>query len=199
MATDLELLEAWADGDHGAADTLFRRHMDDVIRFFSSKTTHDVEDLVHETFVRCLARRADLAQMSSFRAYLFAVARNLLYERQRKLRPAVDFEQVSLRDLGPTPSAVMARREQERLLVEALQAIPLDAQTLMELFYWEGLTLAELAEVWTVPIGTIKSRLHRGREQLRRAMARLEHDPERIEATLTGLETARERDTGEPT
>jgi predicted DNA-binding protein YlxM (UPF0122 family) len=55
-------------------------------------------------------------------------------------------------------------------LLEALQRIPLDIQMTLELFYWEDLSIGELAAVLESPVGTVKSRLFRGRQLLEQAM-----------------------------
>jgi RNA polymerase sigma-70 factor (ECF subfamily) len=114
---------------------------------------------------------------SSFRTYLFGVARNVLLAhyrgRTRDARVDADVSVQSVHDLAPGPSSMVALRADERLLFEALQRIPLDIQMTLELFYWEELTIPELAAVLEIPEGTVKSRLHRGRALLEQAMERL--------------------------
>jgi RNA polymerase sigma-70 factor (ECF subfamily) len=186
---DLRLLEAWANGDADAAETLLERHVDSVGSFFRTETSGDVDDLVQETFTRCLALRRGLEPGSSFRAYLFAVARNLLYAHYRKdARAPVDALEVSVADLDPSPSVVVGKKRDERILVEALRRIPLDSQVVLELYYWEELSVDELARALEVPPGTVKSRLHRAREQLRNRLRSIEEDAERLETTLTDLD-----------
>lgn len=76
-------------------------------------------------------------------------------------------------DLAPGLSSVAVQRAEQRLLVAALQRIPLDLQMAIELYYWEELSVAELATALEIPPGTVKSRLHRARELLRQEMAEL--------------------------
>ena len=63
--------------------------------------------------------------------------------------------------------AAPAAAEVQRLVLEALRGLPLDHQIALELFYWEGMSVGELATVLGVPPGTVKSRLSRARENLR--------------------------------
>ncbi|MEM6994674.1 MAG: RNA polymerase sigma factor [Myxococcota bacterium] len=194
MDDDLALLDAWANGDRGAAATLLDRYVDPLGRFFRGKVSTDVEDCVQETFTRCLAQRRGLAPGSSFRAYLFATARNLIYERFRKAaRGQIDPEQVSLADLGPTPSAIVGRDQERQLMLAALQRIPVESQLAIELYYWEGLAVAEMASVLQIPAGTVKSRLHRARGQLRRQLEQLDQAEAAVRDSLTRL-TAWDRD-----
>lgn len=168
IVDDLALLDAWVAGDRDAAASLLDRHVDGLSRFFRGKIGGDVDDFVQEAFTRCLAQRRSLEPGSSFRAYLFAVARNLLYEHLRKsARMAVDPALTSISDLSPNASTLMRRADDQRLMLECLTRIPLDSQLALELFYWEELGVAELADVLGIPVGTVKSRLHRARSQLR--------------------------------
>ncbi len=187
MEDDLALLDAWANGDRDAAGTLLDRYVDPLGRFLRGKVA-DVEDCVQETFTRCLARRQGLTPGSSFRAYLFATARNLLYEQFRKsARRQIDPQRTSLADLGPTPSAILGRDQERQLMMAALQRIPVESQLAIELYYWESLSVAEMASVLEIPVGTVKSRLHRARGQLRRQLEQLDQADAAVRHSLSRL------------
>lgn len=164
---DAELLATWALGDGDAGGELIERHFAAVHRFFSNKVDRDLDDLVQQTFLRCLEAHARFEQRSSFIVFLLGIARHLLYDyyRQRRREP-LEFSAASVHDFGTSPSQQVARREEETLLNEALRRIPLDSQVILELTYWEGLSGVELASVLDAPIGTIYSRLHRARESV---------------------------------
>ena len=169
---------------------LLARHLGAVARFFRTKTALDVDDLVQETFTRLLAHRRKLRADSSVRAYLFTVARNLFYERHRRdaRSPVIDGMSVSVADLDPSPSAIVRQGQDRRMLLEALRRIPIDSQIALELFYWEALSVAELATALEIPEGTVKSRLHRAREQLRARLEQLIEDREQLDTTLSDLD-----------
>ncbi len=169
MASDLELLDRWRDGDDDAGDALLARHFDSLCRFFRNKVDSGVDDLVQATLLRCVEKRDEFRRHSSFRTYLFVIARNLLFDRirrQRRSPEVLDFSQVSVRDLGTSPSLVAARNERKHALMLALQALPLDFQIVVELTYWEGLSAVEVGEVLGIPANTVRSRLVRARKQL---------------------------------
>ena len=88
MRADIELLEAWKEGDASAGRELFARHFDSVFRFFRNKVDGAAEDLTQQTFMGCLRGRDKFRGESSFRTYLFTIARKRLYtflrDRQRK-------------------------------------------------------------------------------------------------------------------
>lgn len=169
MEADIELLEAWRAGDPRAGNDLLRRYFAALHRFFAHKIDDEVEDLIQRTMLALVRSKDAIREATSFRAYLFTVARNELYRylsARRRSRDALDFGSVSVADLGTSPSAMVARRDEQAVLLRALRAIPVELQIALELHYWEGMTTAELATTLAVPQGTVKSMLRRAREQL---------------------------------
>jgi RNA polymerase sigma-70 factor (ECF subfamily) len=174
-AGDLELFERWRRGDTRAGSSLVRRHFDALHRFFASKAQGQVEDLVQQTFVACVEAKDAFRGESSFRAYLFGLARLQLYTYYRKnhRNRSFDFTSTSVKDMGMSPTAVLAQREDERLLSLALQQVPVDQQIALELTYWEGLSAPEVARVLSIPENTVYSRLRRAKEHLKKALETL--------------------------
>jgi RNA polymerase sigma-70 factor (ECF subfamily) len=186
---DLDLLERWRAGDAEAGSDLFEHHFDAVHRFFVNKAPADAADLVQRTFLACVEARDRFRQQSSFRTFLFAIAHHeLLAHWRKRARADLDPSVSSLRDLDPSPSTMLARVAEERHLLEALRSVPMELQIALELFYWEGLTGAELAEVLGVPEGTARSRLRRGLELLRKRLEELDRSPVRLASTLASLD-----------
>ena len=172
-STDHELLAAWALGDKAAGAALFERHFDALYRFFRNKAgSDDFEDLLQKTFLGCLEARERFRGESTFRTFLFQVARFQLYAhyRERKRVELRELATTSLRDLGTSPTGVLARGDEQRLLLFALRALPLDLQIAVELRYWEGLTEEDVAAVIEVPRGTVASRMRRAHALLRAAI-----------------------------
>jgi RNA polymerase sigma-70 factor (ECF subfamily) len=179
-STDLEYLAAWQAGDRSAGEALIERHYDSIVRFFQSKVGAQADDLVQRTFLGCAEARDRFRGASSFRTFLFAIARNILFEHFRKRSKdqarSPDFTVTTIQDLNPGVATNVQARAEHRLLVEGLQRLPVAMQMAIELHYWEGFSVAEIAEIAEVPPGTIKSRLHRGRELVRGIMERLPAD-----------------------
>lgn len=163
------LLEAWRAGDPQAGAAIVERHFQSVYNFFRSKVSGDVDDLVQQTFISCLEARAGFRGDCSFRTLLFGIARRRLYDhfRERGRVKALDFTTTSVRALGTSPTGALMRRDDALMLREALQELPVDSQMLLELHYWEGLSTQELASVFEVSEGTIKSRQFHARARLR--------------------------------
>jgi len=186
---DRALLEAWRGGDRKLGNQLFQRHIRSVSRFFRTKVPDHAEDLTQSTFL-ALAE-LDPARLGAvpFRAYLFGIARNqLLMYLRAKTRNDHRFDPLtwSAPDAGASPVRAVARQQQQRVLAEALQRLPVDYQIALELFYFETMQVAEIAEVLARPVGTIKSLLSRGRDQLREKIEELALGSEELLTSLVG-------------
>ncbi|MFO7563861.1 MAG: RNA polymerase sigma factor [Enhygromyxa sp.] len=185
MRDDLQLLEAWREGDLGAGNDLLARHFESLHRFFASKVADEVEDLIQNTLLATVKYIDAVARASSFKAYLFTIASNQLYAHLRgKLRNGahVDFTMRSAIELGLTPSEVVAKREREQQLSLALRKLPLELQIVLELSYWEELSASDIATVLDVPVGTAKSKIRRAKQLLAAELAALASQPTQLGA-----------------
>jgi len=171
MTDESELVTAWKRGDADAGESLIVQHYDAIVRFFRTKTDHGADDLVQKTFLVCAEKLETFSESVPFRAFLFGIARNVLFEhiraRSRDGRPDAALGASSILDLSPGVNTLAFARAEERLLVAALQRIPLDLQLVLELHYWEELGIDELALALGIPSGTVKSRLFRARRTLK--------------------------------
>lgn len=191
MSTDLELLEAWRSGDRGAGSQLFERHFDSICRFFANKMQSDVDDLVQKTFAACVEGKERFRGQSSFRTYLFGVAHNVLRSHLRKRRregERFDFGLTSVFDLGLSPTTLIAQAKEQQLTLQALRRIPLDHQIVLELYYWEDMTAADLAEVLDIPEGTVRGRIRRAKHLLEEQLTALAENSVDLESTMSNLD-----------
>ena len=191
-AADLELLAAWRKGDAKAGNDLVKRHFGDLYGFFRNKLDGDVDDLIQSTFLACVESRDRFREESSFRTYLFTIARHELYAAFRKRGQAkADFATQSVDDLlGPQAavSTVLQARAERVLLLRALRRVPLDDQIALELYYWKGLKGREVAEVLGQPENTVRTRLRRARQRLEEEVRLLSNDAGLLESTIDNFE-----------
>lgn len=175
MDADLLLLGRWRGGDQLAGRQLFERHFASVYRFFENKCRGEVDDLAQRTFLQCVRARDLFEGRSSFRTFLFSIARHELHQHLRASQRdrAIDFEVSSIADLATTAGTRLARAEQAAQLHAALQSLPVESQLLLEMAYWHELDSSELAEVFEMPAATVRTKLFRARKALR---ARLEKE-----------------------
>lgn len=170
--TDEELFKRWAAGDQPAGQHLFRRHFDPLLRFFRHQLGDagpDLHDLVQQTFLGCVQARARHPELSNFRAFLFAIARNQLYKhlRRRSGLPVHILAGSSVADLYPSPSRLLGDQEERALLIDALTQLPLEQQLAIYFYYIVGLTAPQTA----VALGGLREPAVRSR--LRRALVAL--------------------------
>ncbi len=166
---DLILLERWREGDQRAGQALFKRHFQSVYRFFEHKCRGEADDLVQRAFLQCVRSRDQFRGQSSFRTYLFSIARHELYQHLRDVRRdnLVDFHITSIAEIVTTLGSRLGRaREAERLRL-ALSLLPVEQQLLLEMGYWHELDSIQLGEIFEMPAATVRTKLARARKALR--------------------------------
>lgn len=185
---DAELLEAWRGGDRAAGNDLVRRHFRPVYRFFARRVGDEpADDAVQRTFEGVVQGRDRFEGRSTFRAYLFGVARKqllqLLRERDRQRGTAQQPDVPAT-----TPTARIRLAEEQKILLVALRTLPLDLQICVELFYWEEMKNVEIADVLEIPLSTVTSRLWRARELIRESLGTMDLSAALRRSTTDGLE-----------
>lgn len=174
--TDEDLLAGWKAGDDDAGDELLTRHVP-ALRRFSRRTSAERDDFVQETLSRVVATRDRIRSGRNFRSYLLTVARHLRSELQRRSTRGATAPQDSPPPEAPL-SHTLARQQQFDLLLNALRTLSVEHRNVLDLYYWQEVSVAEMATRLGVPRGTVKSRLFTSRGLLRRALEESteEHD-----------------------
>jgi RNA polymerase sigma-70 factor (ECF subfamily) len=155
----------------GAFRAVFDRHYPVIRRYLFNRVANAsvAEDLAAETFLRAFAGRAGYTpQASSARAWLFAIATNLLRDEGRagaRRRSLIERLRHERADCGaPLPEGP------DPELRIALARLPSHEREALLLFTWADLSYDEIALALDVRLGTVRSRIHRARERLRRAL-----------------------------
>jgi RNA polymerase sigma-70 factor (ECF subfamily) len=169
--SDPDLLRQLAGGEIGALGELYDRYREPVRRFVARATSDadDVDDLVHATFLAAAKSASRYDGRPSCRPWLVGIAAQLLRRRRRSVQHlfAVLSSLRGTRAVTTDPRpALQARVDVER----ALCSISEVKRITLLLAEVEGLRCAEIAEALGVPIGTVWTRLHAARRELRRAL-----------------------------
>jgi RNA polymerase sigma-70 factor, ECF subfamily len=141
-----------------------------------TRSAHDADDVVQEAYLRAY-QFFDGFHGGDGRAWLLRIVRNTCYtwlEKNRPPRPPAAFDE-DKHSLGRTalgPEAPVVADEERELLRQALAELPDEFREAIVLRELEGLSYKEIAAVTGAPIGTIMSRLARGRERLQEGLAR---------------------------
>jgi RNA polymerase sigma-70 factor (ECF subfamily) len=168
VVNDFALLERWRNGDRRAGEQLCARYFDEIYRFFVHKLAEQADDLTQQTFLACVKSRDQFRGKSSFRTYLFTIARNELFMALRILAQVqyVDVAELSLAELVTTPSQRIGKQQAHERLRAALRKLPVEQQLLLEFRYWHDLDAEALAELYDTTPGAIRVRLLRARKAL---------------------------------
>ncbi len=187
---DGELLAAWAGGDKAAGAQLFDRHFGPLSRFFRNKAGDAADDLIQQTLLGCVEARDRFKAASTFRTFLFGIARNVLFNhyRSQTSQTQPDFSVSSIAEVAPSVTSMIAAQGRQRSLLEGLRNIPLQSQVMLELVFWERLTAVEIGEIVGAPEGTVRTRLRRAKELLAKELRRLENLGLPLETTIHQLE-----------
>jgi RNA polymerase sigma-70 factor (ECF subfamily) len=135
------------------------------------------DDAAQQVFMTASAKLAAIAPGAE-RSFLFGTAMRVAANARRVAgRRREVFDEAPLDpegDASPDPEKLLEMKQARALLDAALDAMPDDSRTVFVLFVLEGLAIAEIADILCIPIGTVGSRLRRGREQFNAAVKRLE-------------------------
>ncbi len=143
------------------------------------RNDQDAEDVTQEAIVRAF-RFFDGFNGDNPRAWLLTVVRNSAYtfmQQNRARELGTEFDEVlhsepaSNGRPSETPEVLVLRSAQQRLLNQAVEALPVEFREVFVLREMEGLSYKEIADVARIPIGTVMSRLSRARRQLQAAVA----------------------------
>lgn len=185
----LSLLVAWQDGDRGAGNRFVERHFAAVYRFLRRRLDDaaTAKDLAQRTFLACVEAGRQLAPTAGVRVYVLGIARNIMlhhFRERRTVPPAAGERDAS----SITPSRAVARTEERAIVRSALATLPEPFRVVLELHYWDELSVAEIAALLEAPTGTIKWRMHRGRDLLRSRIAKAAVPVDVQHSTLTRLD-----------
>ncbi|MCI0433716.1 MAG: sigma-70 family RNA polymerase sigma factor [Gemmatimonadetes bacterium] len=172
-----ELLQPLLDGAFGLAITMTRNRA-------------DAEDAVQEASLRAFRAFDTFERGTNFKAWYYRILTNCVYARHRtaKRRPeAVELDDASelylfrqtramgLHERSNDPARILMGRIDGEMILDAIAAIPDEYRIVASLYFLEDYSYQEIADTVGCPVGTVRSRLHRGRRMLQRmlwAMAR---------------------------
>jgi RNA polymerase sigma-70 factor (ECF subfamily) len=158
-------------------DALLRPYLDDMYRLALrlSGNEHDAEDLVQDLAIRLYSRLDEMEKVECLRPWLARVLHNLYIDairsRQRRPHGYIDHDSdrhlAGLRDQADAPDEIFELDDLQRELAASIACLSEEHRYVVIMHDMEGYTLNELTGILDVPLGTLKSRLHRARRQLR--------------------------------
>jgi len=150
-----------------------------LYRFFycDHRDHHRAQEQTAETFAQLVRSISSLRGSSAqLRAFVFATARHVQLRqfRERSRFAATAADDLEISDTRPSPATIAAEREQLERVLEAIGQLDEPVRKVLLLRFVEGCSLEEIAQALEMPLGTVKSHVHRGRAQLKQIFAERE-------------------------
>jgi RNA polymerase sigma-70 factor (ECF subfamily) len=172
---DRELVEAARNGDQEAFASLVGRYQVRVYNMARVSTRNDADDLAQEIFLRVFRGLRGFRGDSLFRTWLYRVAVNVIRTHAGRPRmfgwlgrgDGAGPDDSARIESVPAPGQLEADVARRQVIDQALQRLPNDLRMAVTLRDVDGLDYKEIAEVLDIPIGTVMSRIARGREKLK--------------------------------
>jgi RNA polymerase sigma-70 factor (ECF subfamily) len=137
-----------------------------------TRDDHGAEDVVQESYLRALKSFGGFHGADG-RAWLLAIVRNTCYTwlQQRNRGPAVSFDEARHGADARDPESSLLRKEDQQSVWHAMDELPVELREVVVLRELEGLSYKEIAAIAEIPLGTVMSRLARGRERLHQRLS----------------------------
>ena len=184
---DLQLVKRVKAGDYNAFDLLVIKYQSRLISTASkfSKDTHLAEDIVQESLIKSYKSIHSFREDSSFYTWVYRItvntAKNYLVSKKRKAELlATDLSDDFSMDLSSietdTPESLLNADELRKIIMDSLNELGEETKTALTLREFDGLSYEQISEIINCPVGTVRSRIFRGRELLDEAIRKYKED-----------------------
>jgi RNA polymerase sigma-70 factor (ECF subfamily) len=171
---DHALIWSIAEGNAKALDELYARYGPSILNFLVARLSDRqlAEEVLQDVMLAVWNSSANFRGESKVLTWLLTIARNRAINTQRKRRPQiVEFdEELKITNDETGPLERMVKQGQYSIVREAIEALPAGQRETLTLVFYHQLSGVEVAEAVGVSVGTVKSRLHRAKETLRRIL-----------------------------
>jgi len=187
--TDTELVTLARSGDKSAFGRLAERYQQMARRVAVCMVSDDdvARELTQEAMLQAYLSLSHLRDDAAFKSWLYGIVLNICRSYLRDQRTVLSWEDiaggvrfgaVSFADAEPDPQWAAEERELHRKVLEAVKALPPASQAATLLFYYERLSLQEIATILGISVTAVKGRLHKARKQLEERLSVLYSDSE---------------------
>ena len=171
MADDRRLVVLATEGDNRAFEHLFRRYSDSIRRLFVLRTGNgdDADDLLQETFIKVFVNIHRYCDRYTFGQWIYTIARNTFIDFARKRQDDLPLDErcaIPVESSSPTPEERVISLQQRSQIAAYMSRMGEEYRRLIELRFFEELSYEEIAQKLDIPLGTVKTRIHRARTRL---------------------------------
>ena len=183
---DYILIQRSQKGDRSALNILIERHSAKAYQY-AFRLTHngdEASDIVSEAFIRAYNALPNFKGNSSFSTWLYRILTNCFLDLRKKEKNRITYSldgamgqedghyERQIESLEPGPEEMVERSAREQAIQDAVKKLPEYQQAMIVMFHAEMLSYEEIAAALDLPIGTVKSRLNRARQQLGEILAK---------------------------
>lgn len=170
VADDKRLIALALDGDHTAFEHLFNRYREAIRQLLIQRagSESDADDLLQETFIKVYLHLDRYKQDYTFGQWVYTIARNTFidYVRRRQDDLPIDERFSAPASPAPNPEESVIRLQQRDQIEHYLEALTPRYRQLIRMRFFEEYSYEEIAEKLTLPMGTVKTQIHRARERM---------------------------------
>ena len=170
VADDRQLTRLVLGGDSTAFEYLFDRYRDAIHRLFLQRTgnAEDADDLLQETFIKVYLNLHRYSEEYTFGQWLYTIARNTFidYVRKRQDDLSIDEKFSAPASSAPTPEESIINSQQRGQIEHCIARLPENYRTLIRMRFFDEYSYEEIAAKLSLPLGTVKTQIHRARERM---------------------------------
>ena len=176
ILTDQQLVALSRQGDSAAFETLLNRYRDGIYKLYLNRTggkKDDADDLLQETFIKVYINLHRYNAAYTFGQWVYTIARNTFvdYIRRRQDGLPIDEHFAAPASSAPTPEERFINLQQRTQIEHYLERLTPRYRQLIRMRFFEEYSYEEIAAKLSLPLGTVKTQIHRAREQMCRMIA----------------------------
>lgn len=178
--SDSDLMKRIASGDRAAVRLLFMRHHARVYRFVVRQTGSEnmADDIANEVFLEVWRKAGAFEFRSEVSTWLLGIARFKVLStfRKRKEETLDELEAGRIADSADTPDVVTMKLDKAAALRQCIDGLSNEHRAVIDLAYYHGRTVTEIADILSIPVATVKTRMFYARSKLGEALKAAGHD-----------------------
>jgi RNA polymerase sigma factor (sigma-70 family) len=171
---DVQLLRRVTEKDHLAFEALYRSFFPRLTRFLDrmTRSTVLIEEIVNDTMYVVWRKADTFDRTSKVSTWIFSIAYRTALKAFRDMdEPVEKGLEDELAEAVCEPDSVMGQRQLQHCVSKAIDALPFEQRTVVNLAYYHGMGYQEIAETMECPVNTVKTRMFHARKRLKSALA----------------------------
>ncbi len=180
--SDATLVKRTLDGDKSAYGELVARHRDSIYRLLIARmgggSSIDIDDLMQESFVKAYINLHRYNPQYSFGQWIYTIARNTAVDHFRRRNDDLSIDDYSLsqpEERSPNPEQRVINSQKRVEIERCIEMLSERHQQLFKMRFLDGYTYEEIAQILDMPLGSVKTNIHRARKQMSKLLIEREN------------------------